>query len=83
MNNQWHNPGKGAVPSLISIEAIETGAIGLFSTTVEKLTSSIYIKTTVSEIQYHSNAKHPYPHTQRRKHIKYQRGVKQTKVNTI
>ena len=45
-------------------------------------------KITVSETQNHSNA-HTNTHTQtqthnqRQKHIKYQRGVKQTKVNTL
>ena len=37
-------------------------------------------KITVSEIQNHSNAR---THAQRQKHVKYQRGAKQTKVNTL
>ena len=39
-------------------------------------------KITVSEIQNKSN-EHTHTHTKRQNHIKYQTGVKQTKVNTF
>ena len=41
-------------------------------------------KKAVSETQNHSNANtHTHTHTHDYKHIKYQRQVKQTKVNTL
>ena len=39
-------------------------------------------KISVSEIPNHSNT-HTHTHTQRQKHIKYQWGIKLTKVNTL
>ena len=44
------------------------------------------MKKTVSETNNHSNAHthtRKHTHTQRQKYIKYQRGVKQTKVKTL